>query len=325
MGNYPLGPNTNRLEGRRLGSQLATVEDEKIHRVLELVDSLGLRGEADAVIAPVRARLARLRPKRRLNFNRLLFTPFNPLVVDTANWTPGCITIPRTALAALARQVHAGLLAECSAPGPLSEAYRCSDDLVSILDAGRKVWPAAAEVLRRSTAAPPEWRDETGLRDQDFTALRIALQILLPQTAPLIQIALDAMDGSNSEREQLLEMLDAVSQAGARVTAMFIAMALHWLPCTEMFIKVADQFVGGQASPAMATTIDTAVEVVLSGIEQSSASGANLASAASEIRHVAVLLEDLATCSANKPNRRSRIEQVRRNVDEACRKSFGQK
>src|SRR5690242_721035 len=189
MGNYPVGPKANRLEGRRLGSQLATVEDEKIRRVLELVDSLGLRGEADAVIAPVRARLARLRPKRRLNFNRLLFTPFNPLVVDAANWMPGCSTIPRTALAALARQVQAGLAAECSAPGPLSEAYKCSDDLVSILNAGRKVWPAATEILRRSTAAPPEWRDETGLRDQDFTALRTALQVLLPQAAPLIQIA----------------------------------------------------------------------------------------------------------------------------------------
>jgi hypothetical protein len=323
MGNSSIGPTANRLEGRRLGSQLTTVEDEKIHRVLEIVDSLGLRGEADAVIAPIRARLAKLRPKRTLNCARLLFTPFDPLMVSPADWIPGSSTIPRTALTALARQVQAKLATEYTDLDLASATYRCSDDLVSILAAGRKVWPRAAEILRCPMAVPSDWRDETGLRDQDFTALRTALQALLPLAAPLLQIAVDARDGRNPEPEQLLEMLEATAQAGAQVTTMFVAMGLHWLPCTGMFIKVADRFVGGLANPAVAATIDNAVEVVLSGIERSSLFGARLASAAGEIRRVAVLMEDLVTCSANKPSRRNRIEQVRQDVDTACRESFG--
>jgi hypothetical protein len=49
-------------ELRRLRSQLVTAEDSKIHLVLELVDRLEMRGEADALIAPLRRRLAKLKP-----------------------------------------------------------------------------------------------------------------------------------------------------------------------------------------------------------------------------------------------------------------------
>ena len=47
-------------ELRRLRSELTAAEDSKIHLVLELVDRLEARGEADSLIAPLRGRLAKL-------------------------------------------------------------------------------------------------------------------------------------------------------------------------------------------------------------------------------------------------------------------------
>jgi hypothetical protein len=77
--------------------------------VLALIDDLSERGEADALIAPLRGRLAGLRPRRKLGLTRLLFTPLNPIIVDAANWSAAALSIPRTALAPLGGQVRQGL------------------------------------------------------------------------------------------------------------------------------------------------------------------------------------------------------------------------
>src|SRR5262245_11942506 len=96
-------------ELRQLRSALATAEDSKIHLVLELVDRLETRGDADALIAPLRRRLAKLKPKRKMTFARLLFTPFNPLIVDAQGWKPDSPAIARTVIPFLARQIQANL------------------------------------------------------------------------------------------------------------------------------------------------------------------------------------------------------------------------
>src|ERR1700749_138881 len=93
-------------EVRQLRSELASAQDAKIHRVLELIDSLAKRDEADAMIAPLRERLAKLKPRRKFNFARLLFTPFSPLIVHPSDWSRESSNIPRTALGTLARYVE---------------------------------------------------------------------------------------------------------------------------------------------------------------------------------------------------------------------------
>ena len=308
-------------EMRQLQSQLANAQDEKIHRILEFVDGLTKREEADAVIAPLRERLAKLKPRRKINFARLLFTPFNSLIVTPSHWTRESANIPRTALGTLARYVQAGH-SEAVGSGPAVAADVFADDLTSIFKAGSRVWPAAADVLRSLTAVPRDWSSETGLQDRDFVSICAALQVLFPLAAPLIQIVVDAKAGADPEPEELLAMLDATAPAGARVTAMFIATCLSWLPRPGVFIKIADQFVSTKEHAAIAATADSAVELVLSGIERSSTFKADLASAAEEMRRVAVLLDDLVSNSSNKPGRRTRVEKVRQSVDTVCRENF---
>lgn len=315
------GSKTHGSEMRQLRSQLANAQDAKIHRILELIDGLAKRDEADAVIAPLRQRLAKLKPRRKVNFARLLFMPFSPLIVPPSDWTRESSNIPRTALGTLARYIQLNQ-PEAAGSGPTVAADIFSDDLTSLLSAGERVWPAAAEFLRSLPAIPADWSKETGLQDRDFTAISTSLQVLFPLAAPLIQIAVNARTGIDAEPERLLAMLDATAPSGARITAMFIAMCLSWLPRPGVFIKIADQFANAKEHAAVAATADSAVELVLSGIERSSTFKADLASAADEMRRVAVLLDDLTINSPNKPGRRTRVEKVRQSVDTVCRENF---
>lgn len=315
------GSKTHGSEMRQLRSQLANAQDAKIHRILELIDGLAKRDEADAVIAPLRQRLAKLKPRRKVNFARLLFMPFSPLIVPPSDWTRESSNIPRTALGTLARYIQLNQ-PEAAGSGPTVAADVFSDDLTSLLRAGERVWPAAAEFLRSLPAIPADWSKETGLQDRDFTAISTSLQVLFPLAAPLIQIAVNARTGIDAEPERLLAMLDATAPSGARITAMFIAMCLSWLPRPGVFIKIADQFANAKEHAAVAATADSAVELVLSGIERSSTFKADLASAADEMRRVAVLLDDLTINSPNKPGRRTRVEKVRQSVDTVCRENF---
>ena len=65
---------------------LNAARDEQLARVVAVVDALPARGAADTLIAPLRPRLATLRPTRPLNLTRLLFTPLDPLIVPSAEW-----------------------------------------------------------------------------------------------------------------------------------------------------------------------------------------------------------------------------------------------
>ena len=320
MGSDPTNSKLSSAALRQLKSQLTAAEDDKLHRILELVDRLELRGEADNLIAPLRMRIARLKPKRNLNFARLLFTPFNPLIVDASKWNPDSPAIPRSAILAIAQQVQTAIAQQGNADSIVSPNLT-ADDLPLIVSLGRTLWLAAAEILRGATL-PPHWSSDTGLRDRDYTALSAALQALLPKAAPLLQIAVDANAGTDPEPSDLLAMLQSIAPAGAQIPAMFIAMGLGWLPRTRLFVKAVDELASSRNNTAIAVAADKAVEYTLSGIEQSPAYAAGLATSTDEIRHAALILENLVASSADKPGRRQRIEQARQAVDTACRDNF---
>ena len=85
-------------ELRRLGGELVSAQDDKITRVVAMLDKLPHRGAADALLVPLRPRLARLRPVRPLTFERLLFTPLDSLILQPADWKRDAPGIPRSAL-----------------------------------------------------------------------------------------------------------------------------------------------------------------------------------------------------------------------------------
>ncbi len=253
---------------RSLHRDLAAARDEQIHRVLAIIDDLADRGEADKLLAPLRRRLAELRPRRKRNLTRLLFTPLNPLIVDAPNWTPTAPAIPRTALQPLGDQVREGLgEAAIVIEAVAAQHYSSTDDIGELVETSGELWPAAARIL--STAAmPANWTTRTGLRERDHLALAGAVSALLAQALPLLHIVAGARSGSAPEPQELNAVLAAVAPAGAQALAMMIALAMKWLPRSEPLIRVLDEFAGRSADPAVTKTVDSAVEFVLTRIEQ---------------------------------------------------------
>jgi hypothetical protein len=317
------GPSTS-LTGpnlRTLHRDLAVAQDDQIHRVLTIIDDLAERGDADKLIAPLRRRIAELRPRRKLSLTRLLFTPLNPLIVDAANWSTAAPCVPRTAILPLAGQVKEGLGATVAAIDAVAAKHSSSDGIGELVEVGSELWPVAAKILA-AAPMPANWTAKTGLRERDHAALASAVSSMLAQAVPLLRVVARALAGAAAEPEELLALLKAVAPAGAQALAMMIALALGWLPRSELLIQVVDDFARRHDDPAVSATVDGAVDYVLTQIEQSPLPSADLTTAAVEARQVAIMLGDIMQCSAQRPRRRNRVEQVRREVDMACRERF---
>lgn len=310
------GPNL-----RTLHRDLAAAQDDQIHRVLTIIDDLAERGDADKLIAPLRGRIAELRPRRKLSLARLLFTPFNPLIVDAASWSAAAPSIPRTAILPLAGQVRDGLGAAAAQMDAMAALHSSTDGIGELVEIGGELWPTAAIILA-DVPMPANWTAKTGLRERDHAALASAVSSVLAQALPLLRVVASAMAGTPPEPEELHALLEAVAPAGAQTLAMMIALAMGWLPRSELLIQVVDDFARRHADPAVGATVDRAVDFVLTRIEQSPLPSTDLTTAAVEARQIAIMLGDLMLCSAQRPRRRNRVEQVRREVDTACRKRF---
>ena len=121
---------------RNLNTELTSARDGQITRVVAMVDALPQRGDADLLIVPLRSRLTQLRLDRPLRFCRLLFTPFDPVIVAGAKWRPGSPTIPRTALEPIAEAVR-GELAPLAAEIEAAIAGKTTADEAVISQAER--------------------------------------------------------------------------------------------------------------------------------------------------------------------------------------------
>ena len=307
---------------RALRGKIAASTDDHILRVLEVIDGLSSRGEADLLIEPLRKRMAELRPRRKLSLARLLFTPLNPLIVAANDWVPESPAIPRTAIAPMVRLVQRHLGEEQTARiNAVVSQHSTTDALGSIMSIGGDLWRNASVILA-SAGVPDGWHNDSGLRDCDYQALAKAVSALLSQATPLLQIAVNAGAGTKPEVADLLEIFSVVGRAGSQATAMLMILGMHWLPHAELFLKLAEQFSQRQGDPSFARITDIAVEYLLSEMSEGPMSGAGLATAANEVRRSTALLEDLLASSTHKPRRKSQVEEARRAVDAACRERF---
>lgn len=153
---------------RETRRDIAAAGDQQMLQVLRMMETLDQRGAADALLAPVRARLSVLRPARPLRFARLLFLPVDALIVDTKTWDTSHPLVPRAALAPLAALVCAQLgpiAAEISAT--VRHADTTDEPLVARM--GALLWPGAADVL--ATAHMPQAWGDTGFKHASFIAI----------------------------------------------------------------------------------------------------------------------------------------------------------
>jgi hypothetical protein len=209
--NPKAGPATNSAsELRELRRHIAAAGDEKILQIVRMMDTLEQRGASDALLAPVRPRLAAMKPSHKLRFTRLLFMPADPLIVARDKWRPDTPAVPRVALPILANFVR-GVMGGAQATTVDQDALVNIDRLIEgattadadiVRAAGLLSWPRVATALKclggsgnhsnadlgddsgSALACATAWR-EAGLPAASLEPIASGLAAML-ETAPLL-------------------------------------------------------------------------------------------------------------------------------------------
>jgi hypothetical protein len=310
-----------------LQRSIAQAADARIAEIVNLVDSLPERGAADALLTPLRARLQQIRPQRQLNFARLLFTPANPLIVPATQWRRGSATLPRSALRALAQQVHHDLGA-ASRDIEADIAGVNVGDHAAILRSGTKLWPLAADVL--SAAPPPDlWADDTGLTAADHSAIAFPLATLLHQGRTVAALTERNAAGLPVPRANIRACLQAaLGFIGQRATGkppigFLLAALLARLHLPEDILVAAGDLAQASNEPAIRQAADLAIDSMLDGSKAAISDQPDLGAATADLQRILTLLDTLERPGpANRPSRKPAITALRRALDTVGRQRF---
>jgi hypothetical protein len=306
---------------RAVTRDVAEADNGQVIRIVAAVDALASRGSADQLIAPLRARLAALRPPRPLRFARLMFYPLDPLIVPAARWRPEHRTIPRTAVTAMVECVRlamgdGALAIEAAISG------RTTSDADLIATQGRLLWPVCGEVLASAKTAPG-W-DETGLGAAAFVKLARRVAALLAQMAALDRLCAETAHGLVAPRNEALHaILRGVSAADESALPMVVTLLLTRLP------EAATLLLGSQAASAggaVKASAELAIDSLLEQLAGHDGAGGrvtltSLAEAGGVVRRISTLLRRLEDGPMG-PARRTHLNEVRQNLDAGCRARF---
>lgn len=248
-----LGP-----EMRAMRRELASAPDAQVLQVLRLVDAMADRGQADALLAPLRERLRVLRPPRPLRLSRLLFLPLDPVIVPANAWRPEQALLPRNAILPLTELVRAGLPAQVEAVE--QEITRNTQAGPAL---GRLIWPQAGKLLRLAQP-PPSWLN-AGLRAADFAPLAAATACCLENALTLAQLS-DASLRASELNAALQAVLEAAQVSGPVAWGMQLTIMLQLFPRAEAPRRAAT---APRSDRAMRACAEGAQTQCLDWIEQS--------------------------------------------------------
>ena len=205
---------------KTLSEELVHASDSKILKITRMIDMLSDRGEADQLLAPVRARLATLRPTRPMTRTRLLFTPLDPVVVPAAKWQLGDLSVPRSIIQPLANLLLPKI------PGGLPPGIGETDE-AALTRAGAPLWAAAAEHLSAlelpADWATPAWQKLNGLTAPMVIQLAEALHVILRHAVELRSLP----PQNDPHAEQVLSaLLSDAAEAGPLGWGIMLALLL---------------------------------------------------------------------------------------------------
>ncbi len=314
-----------RHEIRCVARDLTDAEDRHILEVVAMVDAMPERGQADLIIAPLRARLVRLRPPRPLRFARLMFLPLDPLIVAAPRWRSDRGTIPRTAIPVMAAAMEASL-------GPLTLKIaalidgRSTGDLDAIEAAGALLWPAAAEMLTEAANPPPGW-DTTGLALHFHRPLALRVGALLSQAVRLLRLETDAAQGLVPlEFKTLRALLTEAAAFDPGIQPMAIALLLARLPEAAPILSKMAQALGFRGEAMLRQAGEEAAALLLDQMEapggaEARLGGRDLTEASTTVHRLASLLSVLDG-GALEPARRERLGRLRQRIRAGCLSLF---
>ena len=304
-----------------LRASLASARDAQITKVVAMVDAMPQRGAADDLIAPLRPRLAQLRPARPLSFTRLLFIPLDPVIVPSREWRFGDAGVPRSALSPIACAIEAAepSLKEAMTPGL---AIPGPDDRGAVIAAGSVIWPRAAMLLQQ-LQVPGDWEARTGLPTAYFQPLTLTVSAVLHEAADIKRVVANRRMPDDDWVRGLLART-AARQPSAVPT--LIAVLLAKLPTPSRVLAIASEASSDRPRQGIETALDHTLARLRDMLNQASAESlsepCDLAQAALDTAKIATLLMSLGDSAAGRPSRRREIEHIRRTADAQCRARF---
>jgi len=309
---------------REVSRGLAAARDEQILQVVAMVDAMPNRGPADQLIAPLRIRLARLRPPRPLRFARLLFLPLDPLIVSAARWRPEQHGIPRTAIPVLSRAVEAALGAATRSIMAMIDGHTTQD--IDVIDAaGGLLWGPASRSL--FDAPPPEGWETTGLSVQVHKALSTRIGALLSQAERLRRMTADVAHGLAPPEASAVQTLLAEAMGyDPEVLPMLLALLLARVPECGLVLSRVATLLGQRGGVLLRNAGEQAADALLDQLEapggaEAHLGGQDMAEAGASVRRLTSLLSMLDG-ETLPPDRRRRLSDVRERVRSGCEALF---
>jgi hypothetical protein len=301
--------------------QLGQARDEHLAQVVALVDALPQRGAADALIAPLRPRLALLAPMRPVTAMRLMFSPLDPVIVPGPGWRPGLPAVPRLALGCLGAAVMARI-------GPVAEAVQgmiagMSPQAATAAGArvGVTLWPAAAAVLD-ALPVPPDWTETAGLPLGCYDAIRANVAAVLHQAVRLERLAM--VDPGPCIGAILA---DAQTRNPATVAIVLAVLLSHGAAATVLTKGAgsAGAVPGGLAALPSAVLDAAAVHALdrADRLLDTVLPAVGLRAAAGHAGDVAALVDAVET-PACRPGLRAQAGRTRQAADQACQARLSQ-
>ncbi len=296
-----------------LRRRLVDAPDLQLSQVVALLDAMPSRGAADALIEPLRARLAAIAPARQLSLPRLLFKPLDPVILPASRWRPGMPAIPRTALGPIA----AACLARLDDISPIVRstiAGRSSTEAAAIKAGGAVLWPAAGHILE-TLPLPVDWSCTTGLPETEFAPIRAGLATVLNHAwaletcrtmaqGPELAVSLRAILSAADARGPLAGLLMAVMLADSALAA---AAMVAGAGLAAPLVEAAAQLTLGHADYVVGTLLPTL----------------GLAAAAAQAAKVGALLVAMDTATGP-PGLRGTVQRLRQAAEAACQTKLAQ-
>jgi hypothetical protein len=292
---------------RNLAQSVRTASDAQLLRLVAVLDRLPERGAADAVLDPVRRRLKALRPDRPLTLQRLLFLPFDGIIVPPRDWRGDGRSLPRHALAPLSAGILASTrgIADAMADS-IARANMADQALVARI--GAQLWPAAAVALPK--AAPPGW-EEAGLLPAAFARLRPLLLLLWRHGTAIHALRIAGADGPPEDLAR--PVFRALAAHGSEAVEIGLAAVLPAAARPARLIALVAGMDGALAVPA-----ERALDHFLTALTVPEGLP-ELARAVAGARRFTALVEELdQTASRDKPRRAQILQALRSAAAENC-------
>jgi len=305
-----------RHEIRTLSSSVRSASDEQIAQVVATIDRMEKRGVADALVAPLRGRLRALAVRRPQTLRRISFEPLDPLILNNSVWKREQPFVPRSVLIPLFDMMRRGNPEFAHAEMLLPRAE--SDSTVRALLC-TMLWRFGAGALR--IAQPPhDWRQTSGLSDQDFRSIRSVVVGVLEQADRLR--ALDPRADETQILVQLREILIAAARSGGLTWQAILVLLFSNRDFVAYAVRLGQELA---IAPELAIGLNAAFSNV-SAVLQNRLDGLSEAACFSplELADMVDVIVDLEAAAGPRSERKRIAEVLRRNANQLCAKAVTQ-